>query len=441
MKIFIILAMALNFFLITHSSDEIFEDRDEIFESKDENVEKKHEIFESKEDETFKNLHLSAADPLLAESESSSWDTVFPKSKEEVIAEMKKFAGVESLFADATLEELDAILKDNFGFETETRAFRTSEPTIDNTFNLPISFEKNCIDAKNQGNYGNFAIGIKLDKICQINANYFLKVLKKKDDFSFYQIKHELRTHIAIYLLFEKAKELEEFKHIKNTHIPYVIPKIFKTSDGQYGIAMEAADYDLINYFSPSPKTTESKTTEFYKKFTNENFKHNFKELFDSLRIFERVDFIHYDLAIENILVKVDEEGKMDFYITDFGGSRYHSANTGHHFSLYPLAWRREHFSKQYTPYWNKRHEENSMNPNFKNTFKSYDVRSLYMECLRLCAGGFPEANAPINFNDPLVLHTYMYSKCQMQGRNHLENRHAGVEFCSSLYSNTNALL
>jgi len=202
MKIFIILAMALNFFLITHSSDEIFEDRDEIFESKDENVEKKREIFESKEDETFKNLHLSAADPLLAESESSSWDTVFPKSKEEVIAEMKKFAGVESLFADATLEELDAILKDNFGFETETRAFRTSEPTIDNTINLPISFGKNCIDAENQGNYGNFAIGIRLDKICQINAKYFLKVLKKKDDFSFYQIKHELRTHIAIYLLF-----------------------------------------------------------------------------------------------------------------------------------------------------------------------------------------------------------------------------------------------
>ena len=56
-----------------------------------------------------------------------------------------------------------------------------------------------------------------MDKICQINANYFLKVLKKKDDFSFYQIKHELRTHIAIYLLFEKAKELEEFKHIKVT--------------------------------------------------------------------------------------------------------------------------------------------------------------------------------------------------------------------------------
>ena len=65
----------------------------------------------------------------------------------------------------------------------------------------------------------------------------------------------------------------------ENTHIPYVIPQIFKTSDGQYGIAMEAADYDLINYFSPSPKTTESKTTEFYKKFTNENFKHNFKEV------------------------------------------------------------------------------------------------------------------------------------------------------------------
>jgi serine/threonine protein kinase len=386
---------------------------------------------------SLKAKKMKLSNPSLADSESSSWDTVFPKNKAEVIAEMKKFAGVETLFADATLEELDAILKDNFGFEIETRAFRTSEPTIDNTFNLPLSFEQNCIDAKNQGNHGGFAIGIKLDKICQINANYFLKVLKKKDDFSFYQIKHELRTHIAIYLLFEKAKELEEFEHIKNTHIPYVIPKIFKTSDGQYGIAMEAVDYDLINYFSQSPKATD-----YFKKFTNENFKHNFKELFDSLRIFERVDFIHYDLAIENILVKVDEEGNlMDFYITDFGGSRYHSANTGHHFSVYPLNWRREHFSKQYTPYWNQRHEENSMNPNFKNTFKSYDVRSLYMECLRLCAGGFPEANAPINFNDPLVLHTYMYSKCQMQGRKHLNGQNAGVQFCASLYINTNALL
>jgi hypothetical protein len=202
MKIFIILAMAINFFSITQSSenpqssenfeskdeifemiDIIFEDKDEIFESKDENVEKKHEIFESKEDETFKNLHISAADTSLADSESSPWDTVFPKNKAEVIAEMKKFAGVESLFADATLEELDAILKNNFGFETETRAFRTSEPTIDNTINLPISFGKNCIDAENQGNYGNFAIGIRLDKICQINANYFFKSIEGKRKF------------------------------------------------------------------------------------------------------------------------------------------------------------------------------------------------------------------------------------------------------------------
>jgi hypothetical protein len=270
----------------------------------------------------------------------------------------------------------------------------------------------------------------------------FLKVLKEKENSSFnqfYQIKHELRTHIAIYLLFEKAK-LGEFEHIKNTHIPYVIPQIFKTSDGQYGIAMEAADYDLINYFSQSPKTTESKTTEFYKKFTNENFKHNFKELFDSLRIFERVDFIHYDLAIENILVKVDKEGNLkDFYITDFGGSRYHSANTSQ-FSLYPLARRREHFSKQYTPYWNQTHEENSMDSNFKNTFKSYDVRSLYMECLRLCAGGFPDPKTvPITLRDDPE--TYTYAICRMKGRNHLKNRNAGVEFCSSLYSNTNALL
>jgi len=374
---------------------------------------------------------LSAADPSLAQSESSSWDTVFPKSKEEVIAEMKKFAGVESLFADATLEELDAILKDNFGFETETRAFRTSEPTIDNTFNLPISFEKNCIDAENQGNYGNFAIGIRLDKICQINANYFLKVLKEKENSSFnqfYQIKHELRTHIAIYLLFEKAKELEEFEHIKNTHIPYVIPQIFKTSDGQYSIAMEAADYDLLNYFAQSPNTVD-----FYRKFRNENFKHNFKELFDSLRIFQRIDFIHYDLAMENILVKVDEEGNlMDFYITDFGGSRYHSANTQQQLSLYPLTGRREHVNTQYPPYWNQIHEINSMDTNFKNIFKSYDVHSLYMECLRLCAGGY---HVPINSpNDLTKLHTHMYSKCQEQTQRHLNSATVGVEFCSSLY-------
>jgi len=407
MKIFIILAMALNFFLITHPS----------------------ENFESKEDENFDIFQFSAAlrpDLALAESKSFSWDTIFLKSKAEIIVEMKKFAGVESVFDDKNLGELDEIFKNNFGFETETKAFKTNEPTIDKIINLPISFEKNCIDAVNQGNFGGFAIGIKLDKICEINANYFLKVFKNKD--AFIQIKHELRTHIAIYLLFEKAKELEEFKHIKNTHIPYVIPKIFKTSDDRYAIAMEAADYDVLNYFSQSRKSTD-----FYKKFTNEKFKFHFEQLFDSLRIFQRIDFIHYDLAMENILVKVDEEGNlMDFYITDFGGSRYHSANTQQQLSLYPLTWRDEHRSTQYPPYWNKIHEINSMDTNFKNIFKSYDVHSLYMECLRLCAGGY---HVPINSpNDLTKLHTHMYSKCQEQTQRHLNSATVGVEFCSSLY-------
>ena len=58
-----------------------------------------------------------------------------------------------------------------------------------------------------------YAIGINLEKTCQINENYYFKVLNKES--AYIEIKHELRTHVAIYLLFEKAKTLEEFKSIK----------------------------------------------------------------------------------------------------------------------------------------------------------------------------------------------------------------------------------